>query len=77
MNDKSHDTELCPCCGQCRPCPTRPGKWRYKTMPDPLDRNQWITVNIINASEKGFLEIIPEGERGPIWWPNAIWEKLV
>ena len=76
MTDKNN-TEQCTCCGQDRPYPTKHGKWQYKTMPDPLERNHWITVDVINGPEDGDLGIIPEGEKEPVWWPgNAMWRKL-
>ena len=77
MNSKIHDIGQCVSCGQDRSYPTRPGKWKYKEVPDFLGRNQWVVVDVIAGPEDGDLGIIPEGQGEPVWWPKqAIWKKL-
>ena len=56
------DIKPCPCCGQDRPYPTRPGKWEYKQHYD-----NWIKCEIkisdgteFSDAEKGCLLFYPE-----------------
>lgn len=70
-DNKETNITPCPCCGQQRPYPTEPGKWRYRTHPSPW----WFNVTVAFDSEG--LTITPEGETEPVWWPeNARWEQL-
>jgi len=65
------DIVPCYCCGQDRPYPTTPGRWRYKSYMG----NGWTNVTV-EADDEG-LTITPDGESEPIWWPNnAQWEKI-
>jgi len=61
----------CSCCGQDRPYPTEPGRWRYKTY----GMGGWYNVTVKRDDEG--LTITPDDEDEPIWWPsNAQWEQL-
>jgi len=67
---KTH-TRPCECCGQSRPYPTEPGRWKYKIRPEGF----WHNVTV-KEHEEG-LTITPDGESEPMWWPsNAQWEEI-
>ena len=81
------DQGYCSCCGELRPHPTEPGKWEYQEnagfvagLPDDdpvkLRYNKWIAVMVV-LNDEGHLNIIPEGDKEPIWWPNNVaWRKV-
>lgn len=68
---KTKNIEPCPCCGQLRPYPTEPGRWRYKTY----GLGDWYTVTVKQDDEG--LTMTHDGETKPDWWPgNAEWEQI-
>ena len=70
---KMYDIKMCECCGQCRPFPTNPGKWEYKST--FFSDTHWQQVEILQDKEG--LIMIPFGEKKPTWWPpNVEWRKI-
>ena len=45
MAEELIDVKICPCCGQLRPYPTRPGIWEYKQYPS-MTSSEWIRCEI-------------------------------
>jgi len=60
----------CTCCGQLRPYPREPGKWRYRHS----HRESWYNVTVKRDDEG--LTMTYEGKTTPDWWPeNTQWEQ--
>lgn len=63
----------CECCGQDRPYPLQPGKWRFRTVSMP--EGSWHEV-MVKHDDEG-LTMTYTGEDQPDWWPSyAQWEKV-
>ena len=77
--EEPKDEEICPCCGEMRPYPTEPGRWRFRQHPymwdDFGDKWPWRTVTVKPDPEG--LTITEDGKKEPMNWPdNAVWRKL-
>ncbi len=68
------DSIPCSCCGQERPYPQQPGRWRYKTQYSDV----WTCVTVEKACDDlDELQMTVDGDDEPAWWPNNVqWEKI-